>query len=168
MEINDSIDDRIAIEPLRPCHCDRLAEIIGTDEKLNHELTPSKPLAKTSADEYYNVCRQWEIKKNAVCYCILRGGIPIGSISISHRDFENKTAKCGYWLESSCWGKGYATKAFRLAINEARKMGFITLSCSILKNNLASVALWKRQGAILEEKDGRVIPYLPLQAMQQK
>ena len=98
------------------------------------------------------MCKAWEVEKNGVCYCVLRDEVPIGSISISHRDFENKTAQCGYWIESSLWGKGYTTKAFELAIEEARKAGFKTLSSSILKHNLASIALWKDRGLPCKKK----------------
>ena len=108
------------------------------------------------------MCKAWEVEKKGVCYCVLCDEVPIGSISISHRDFENKTASCGYWIHSSLWGRGYTTKAFELAIDEARKAGFETLSCSILKHNLASIALWKRHGASLQKKGGRVFPTLIL------
>lgn len=150
----------ITIKPLQLSHCTRLAELISKDEKLHEELLPSKPIELTTADEFYNSTEQWEMKTNSVCYTILCDDNPIGTISISHRDFENKSAKCGYWLESVSWGKGYATKAFVIAVDEAKNMGFKILTCSILKNNTASIALWKRQGAYFEEKDDRVIPWL--------
>jgi hypothetical protein len=41
-------------------------------------------------------------------------------------------------------------------------MGFETLTCSILKDNKASVALWQRQGAILNADDMRFIPILKI------
>lgn len=150
----------ITIEPLNIFYSKRLAEIISTDEKLHMDLSASKPLESTSAEEFYRVCKAWEDKNSAVCYCILNNGVPVGTISVSHRDFENKTAKCGYWIESSCWGKGYTTKAFELAIEEARQSGIELLTASILKDNLASIALWKRQGASLQRKGGRVFPTL--------
>ncbi len=152
----------ITIQPLNLSHSKRLAEIISTDSKLHMKLSPSKPQESTSAEELYRVCKAWEDKNNAVCYCIINNGVPIGTISVSHRDFENKTAKCGYWIESNCWGKGYTTEAFKLAIEEARQAGIELLTASILKDNLASIALWKRQGALLREKDGRVFPTLIL------
>lgn len=150
----------ITIEPLTILYSTRLAEIISTDRILHKEISSSKPLKQTNADEYYSVCKAWEVEKNGVCYCVLLDDVPIGSISISHRDFANKTAQCGYWIESNCWGKGYTTKAFELAIEEARQDGFETLSCSINKNNKASIALWRRQGASLLKKGGRVFPTL--------
>ncbi len=152
----------ITIEPLNILHSKRLSEILSTDEILHRELSSSKPIKQTSADEYYSVCKAWEVKTNSVCYCILQDAVPIGSISISHRDFANKTAQCGYWVESNRWGKGCTTKAFEIAIEEARQAGFETLYCSIQKHNLASIALWKRQGATLQKKGGRVFPTLVL------
>ncbi|MDF2685870.1 MAG: hypothetical protein K0S55_1051, partial [Clostridia bacterium] len=83
-------------------------------------------------------------------------------ISISFKNYETKIAKIGYWIESRQWGRGYATKAFALAIKGAQKMGFETLTCSILKDNKASVALWQRQGAILNADDMRFIPILKI------
>lgn len=152
----------ITIKPLQLSHCTRLAEIISKDEKLHKELSPNKSIEPITADEFYNSTKQWEIKTNSVCYAILCNDNPIGTISISYRDFEHKSAKCGYWLESASWGKGYATKAFALAIDEARNMGFEILTSNILKSNIASIALWKRRGAFFEEKDDRVIPHLSL------
>ena len=152
----------ITIELLNISHSKRLAEIISTDRILHKELSSSKPIKQTNADEYYSVCKVWEVEKNGVCYCILLDDVPIGSISISHRDFANKTASCGYWIESGLWCKGYTTKAFALVIEEARQAGFETLSSSINKQNIASIALWRRQGAVLEEINERVFPMLVL------
>ena len=152
----------ITIELLNISHSKRLAEIISTDRILHKELSSSKPIKQTNADEYYSVCKVWEVEKNGVCYCILLDDVPIGSISISHRDFANKTASCGYWIESGLWCKGYTTKAFALVIEEARQAGFKTLLSSINKHNKASIALWKRQGASVQKKDGRVFPTLVL------
>lgn len=101
-------------------------------------------------------------KTHAVCFCILHNEIPIGTISISHCDYKNKNAKCGYWIESNSWGKGYTTKAFDLAVKKAREIGFERLSCTIIPQNVASIALWKRQGADITEVDGRICPLLDL------
>jgi len=139
-----------------------LAEIISKDEKLHRELSPSKEMNDTNADEFFKYIKEWEKKTISACYTILNDDIPIGTISISFIDLENKSAKCGYWIESASWGKVYATKAFALAVNEAKNMGLKLLTCSILKTNKASIALWKRQGAYFKENDDRVFPYLEL------
>lgn len=152
----------ITIKPLEQNHCIQLAKIISKDEKLHRELSPSKTIEETTADEFYNRNKEWERKTNSICYTILYAETPIGTISISHRNFDNRSAKCGYWIESASWGKGYATEAFAHAIKEARNMGVTLLTGSILKGNVASIALWKSQGAYFEEKDGRVLPYLTL------
>jgi predicted nucleic acid-binding OB-fold protein len=88
----------ITIEPLNIIHSRRLAEIIGTDEKLHMQLTPSKPMQKTNAGEFYNFCSSWCKRTNSDSYAVLLDGIPIGLISLSQKDHETKTVKCGYWI----------------------------------------------------------------------
>ncbi len=41
-------------------------------------------------------------------------------------------------------------------------MGLAELSCSILIDNKASIALWRRQGAEMKEDNGRMNPVLKI------
>lgn len=110
----------ITIEPLSIIHSKRLAEVIGTDEKLNMQLSPSKPLHESSAEDFYNFCISWCKRTNSDSYAVLLDGVSIGLISISHQNYETRTAKCGYWIESRLWGREYTTKALELIIKEAQ------------------------------------------------
>jgi len=150
----------ITLEKLTLQHSTRLAEIIGSDRVLHMQLSPSQPMRPEEPEAYYAYCSQWAAKRHAICYAILLDNIPIGSISLCDIDADHKSARVGYWIESCQWGKGYATQAFALVIGQAQMLGVEVLTCSILKDNAASIALWKRQGATLTERDDRVIPTL--------
>jgi ribosomal protein S18 acetylase RimI-like enzyme len=152
---------------LKECEIHTLADLHMGDAQCDYKLIKDRVdyIAKTpNAFCILNGDLMNNATKTSISdsYAELLDGIPIGLISLSQKDHETETVKCGYRIESSEWGKGYATKAFALIIKEAQKMGFKTLTCSILKDNNASVALWKRQGAALNFNDTRVIPILKI------
>lgn len=152
--------NHISIDNLTLQYSERIAEILSTDEKLHMMMNSSKPMKKTDAEEYFIVCSEWCKKRNAILFAILLDNVPIGSISICDIDFKSRAAKTGYWIESAQWGKGYMTKAFALVITKAKEMEIKTLTCSIRKDNPASISLWQKYGASITEKDDRIFPLL--------
>ncbi|MDF2685580.1 MAG: hypothetical protein K0S55_761, partial [Clostridia bacterium] len=81
LKINEA--NVIAIELLNITHSQRLAEIIGTDTKLHMQLTPSRPMKESTAEEFYNFCKSWCERTNSDSYAIILDDVPIGLISIS-------------------------------------------------------------------------------------
>ncbi|MBU2702947.1 RimJ/RimL family protein N-acetyltransferase [Sporomusaceae bacterium BoRhaA] len=62
-----------------------------------------------------------DCQKPADMFAIVLGEKAIGTISLSHQNTINHTARIGYWLGSAYWNKGYASKAFQLILDQAKK-----------------------------------------------
>lgn len=155
----------VLLELLNQKHSIKLAEIIGTDKLLHQFLSPSKPMTQVNAQEFFSHCTKWSIQTSSILYAILLENHPIGQISLSHINFKEQSAKCGYWVASTYWDNGTGTKAFLLILKEARLRGILTLTGTIDKTNFASIALWKKHGAIFKDADdpSKIIPILKLE-----
>lgn len=70
----------------------------------------------------------------------------VGVISV--QDVEPRIGNVAYWIGSSYWGKGIATEALRLAINQEWLMEFDVLVGKHLSSNSASGVVLKRNGFI--------------------
>lgn len=151
---------KIEIKKLDLTYCDEIANILSSDEKLHTALTPNRPCRMISGKEYYEGCKAWELQKNGVNYVILDNGAPIGSISYSKKDAL--TARCGYWIKSSLWGKGYCTKSFALFLPIVKKAGFSFLTASIIKDNKASLKIWAKYTDNIKIHGDRYIPVVEL------
>lgn len=152
----------ITIADLTLEHSASLAQILSTDERLHCTLSQEQEMREVQGGEYFITCMQWAERRHGICHAILLNGQVIGSISLANIDYEGRSASAGYWLASHHWGKGYATTAFALLISRAREMGIKTLTCTIHADNAASLALWRRQGAVFSETDGKFTPVLDI------
>ena len=152
----------ITVAELALAHSGALAHILSTDERLHHELNPQGSITNVGPQEYFDTCVRWAERRNGRCYAILLGEQPIGSISLCDIDYEKRVASVGYWLASGHWGNGYATKAFARLIAEATNMTIAKLTCCISPDNVASLAMWKRLGALLTDDNGMIRPWLSI------
>ena len=150
----------ITIKTLDIGYCNDLAELLNSDEKLHLALSPNSPLKNITGNDYYEGCRAWEVRKNASNFVILYNEKPIGSISFHKRD--NLTAGCGYWIESSLWGKGYGKEAFSLFLPIIKKAGYKYVTSNILKSNEASLRIWAKYTTDIIEDEDRYSPIICL------
>jgi len=92
--------------------------------------------------------------ETSVCFliCLVEDGSIIGAISLSqifHGGFQN--AYLGYYIGAHYAGKGYMTEALQLTLRYAfTKLKLHRLEANIQPDNVASIALVKRAGFILE------------------
>lgn len=125
-------------------HAKEIAEIFNADSLLREKMGWTYA-EKVAVEDVVQKQKEWEQKKHGICYCILLCGDLLGSISY-YRTCGNEVA-CGYWLKSSCWGRGYMTQAFAWGIEQFIKQGFQKATANIAVNNIASLKIWRRYHA---------------------
>ena len=131
-----------------------LAEILSSDAILTHALSSRSPEPMTG-EEMLEHMREWCRQTCSISFAIRdEFGETIGMISLSHVNEERRAARVGYWLASSAWGKGIATRAFGCVAALARELGVRSLSASIEADNTASRRIWLRHGATEREIEG--------------
>jgi len=106
---------------------------------------------------------EWCASRRATTYAILAEGVAIGTISISHRSPDGRSARVGYWIGSRYRRQGYCTSAFEAMLARAATEGIRRVSATIASDNLPSRRLWERQGGVpAEAADGRLRYELPV------
>lgn len=94
-----------------------------------------------SIENIENVIEQWE---NSLGFCIMCDNKKVGIIALTER--QDKSLSWGTSIIEDFRGKGIATKAFGLAVVEAKKKGYSTIISSCSKSNIASLHLHKKAG----------------------
>jgi ribosomal-protein-alanine N-acetyltransferase len=71
----------------------------------------------------------------------------IGVIGLFHLDTFTPKAEVGYWIRSSCHGKGYATDALNTLINYCRnEMKLVRVDAQVATDNIASQRVVEKCG----------------------
>lgn len=122
----------------------RLVERLGSNHSVN-----------ISEQEFSETNKKWSAEKDADMFAIVLGKKAIGMISLSYQDTINHTARIGYWLGSAHWNKGYASKAFQLILDQAKRRKIQYVSSTIRKDNIASIKIWLNYGAQTVSKDDK-------------
>ena len=146
----------IEILKLDKTHSDILANILSADGALHEFLTPNQAMKLISGDEYYDGCLEWEKRKNGCCYTVLIDGVPIGSISFTHK--ADNTATVGAWIKSDLWNLGYGTQILSKFKGIVKAKGYKYLTGSILKSNPRSKRMCEKCGAAFTEDIDRWYP----------
>jgi len=100
-------------------------------------------LARQSAS---GKCRELAIE------CLDAGGL-VGVVAV--QDVEPGVGNVAYWVGSAYWGRGIATEALRLAIQQAWLPEFEVLVGRHLTSNPASGVVLKRNGFVFVGTEGR-------------
>ncbi|HSV28920.1 MAG TPA: GNAT family N-acetyltransferase [Candidatus Omnitrophota bacterium] len=139
-----------------------IAELLNFDEGLPKELRhpPDAPLE--TAESVLSFTREWCLPRNAIFHAIVVGGRAIGSISLSHVDTVEGTARSGYWLGSAHQGRGYATQALGTLVAIARESGLARLSATIPADNERSRRVWEKLGAVVDSDGGKLTAMIAL------
>ncbi|ABG41365.1 GCN5-related N-acetyltransferase [Paraglaciecola sp. T6c] len=76
----------------------------------------------------------------------------VGCVSAEPGQFEyTYSAEVGYWLAEQFWGKGYASKALALLIDEVKNNSeIVRLHASVFEGNLASCQVLEKCGFTAE------------------
>lgn len=128
-----------------------LVALLNEDKLLRCALgMQDSPLISTV--EFNRITQQWQADHHAFTYAIFFQTTIIGMISVSHMTTDG-LARIGYWLTSTHWNRGIATKAFALALEKAKSLGIHEVSAIIEKDNIASLKIWGRLGAHKEQLD---------------
>lgn len=150
----------ITIEKLDIVYCKKMAELLNSDEKLHLVLSPNRLHTSITGQEYYDVCKAWEIRKNGNSFVVLYDEKPIGSISYHKKN--SSLAGCGYWIKSSLWGKGYGKEVFSMFLPIIKNAGCEYVTASILKGNVASWKIWMKYTIDIKEDEYRYTPLIKL------
>ena len=163
------MDSIITIEPIDEQNFGDIAVLITYDKVLLKSLSPGRDFQtainelKTMDDIFkkeFEYITKWQTDNDANSYAIRLKNKSIGLISLSHQ--KGRQANVGYWLASSEWNKGYATKAFDQIINIAKKRGFTKLLATIDSSNIASKRIWENRGASFDIRDNKLITSLKI------
>jgi RimJ/RimL family protein N-acetyltransferase len=147
----------ITLELINEQNFNDLVFLLTYDKVLLKSLE-SEPLSNNN--KQFRYIAKWQSENKANSYAIRLGNKSIGLISLSYE--KDKQAKVGYWLASSEWNKGYATKAFIQIVKIAKQCGVIKLSASINPLNAASKRIWDNLGANFKVFNNNLIASLEI------
>ncbi len=90
--------------------------------------------------------------KNGIIRAIEVDGVFVGCVGAEPGQFEYAySAEVGYWLAEPFWGKGYASKALALLVNEVKNNSeIVRLHASVFAGNQASCRMLEKCGFITE------------------
>lgn len=136
----------------------QLAEMLSKDEVLRADLGMDASNRPT-ADDVLQELADWCPPRRATTYAILTGDRAVGTISLSHRDLDSRSARIGYWVGSRYRCRGYATKAFAAVLAQAASEGIMSVSATVAVDNMPSLRLWARHGSNATTTDEGKIRY---------
>jgi len=123
-------NDNIVLESIDE-HMNGLIWFLNHDDCLAEALG-SNCSVKISKQDFMETNKKWAAENCADLFAIVLEKKAIGMISLSHQDANSHTAQIGYWLGSQYWNKGYASKAFQLIVDLAKRkrMKYV---CSLIR-----------------------------------
>jgi len=140
----------------------QLAAMLCEDDVLRGDLGMG-PDRKPTADSFLEHLAEWCASRRATTYAILADDVAVGTISISHRSPDGRSARVGYWMGSRHRRQGHCTRAFEAVLARAAAEGIRCVSATIAADNLPSRRLWERQGGVPSEvSEGRLRYELPV------
>ncbi len=71
---------------------------------------------------------------------------------------EGETVEVGYWIGRVFWGRGYATSALQLLMEEARKRKISRLAAEVFPDNARSKRVLEKNGFVLGGETERNLP----------
>lgn len=142
----NKISLRLIDDKLPPNHANELVQILNKDEELSSSLSRDNTNEMSCNDFIINTI-QWAKQTGSLSYAILFCDEAIGTISLSHIDYEHGKARVGYWISSLHWRKGYTSEAFKQLLVIAKNRQINSLTAKFHKQNIASRLILKKFGA---------------------
>ncbi len=149
-----------SVHDLNARQVNQFVSILNTDEKLDQSLGGEGK--KITAQEFKTKNIVWAKNNRAQIFTIMLKSRAIGMISLSHINLGTKKANVGYWLASKYWGMGITTQAFKQILEIAKNSNLKYLSCTIHKDNKASLGIWLAFKAKITSKGGNYTPIIKL------
>jgi [ribosomal protein S5]-alanine N-acetyltransferase len=88
-------------------------------------------------------------------FAIMAGTEFVGAIGFKS---GSESIEIGYWIGRPYWGRGYATRAVRLLIEEAQRRGIKRLQAEVFPENFGSMRVLEKCGFLRECKVERDLP----------
>ena len=145
--------ERLTLLPITVDHFEAHARIVGDPDVMHYII--DEPM--TRAQAWWNVARyvgHWQIRGYGMYVALEKSS---GEV-IGHMGFLNPEGgrgfELGWILARSAWGKGYASEGTRALVDRAfGELGQNHIVCVINAENLASIAVAERLGAVLEREE---------------
>ena len=135
---------------------EQLAEILGEDDALRTDLGIA-PDNRPAADGFLDELAAWCAPRRASTFAILADGVAVGTISISHRSPDGRSARIGYWVGTRYRRLGHCRRAFAAVLAQAAAEGIEHVSGTVAAENTASRRLWERHASVATVlADGRI------------
>lgn len=96
-----------------------------------------------SAEVFYPLFARVLTDENVTARAILADELPVGSVSCFVRDGRKYV---GYWLDRGHWGRGIATRALRLLLDEVSAR---PLHARVARSNGASIRVLEKCGFVV-------------------
>jgi RimJ/RimL family protein N-acetyltransferase len=145
--------ERLTLRPWRPGDAAAVRSIMA-DPRMNRYLRLPDPYTESAAREFVTdlapgVARAGRGADLAVAD--IASGRVVGAIGL-HLDTAKdwRAAEIGYWMDSACWGRGYAVEATRTVSRFAIEHGTRRLQIRCDVGNVASAAVAMRAGYSFE------------------
>ena len=140
---------RVTLRPMR----EEDAEFIikwRNDPKIHKWLFSNDTITLQSHLEWF---RNRKPNRLDFVICLLDSELPIGTVSYTNIDFENRKAEAGKMLgDRTQWGQGLATEAYRLWIVFGfENLGLYYIYTQTLSTNLKNIRLNERLGFRIEK-----------------
>ncbi|MBT3635252.1 MAG: GNAT family N-acetyltransferase [Candidatus Marinimicrobia bacterium] len=131
----------VTIKFYNESHSEPLAIILRNDTKLQQSMG-SNFLGST--EDFHKKTTEWINKTNSFTYSIVSDDTPIGLISLSNYNPNNKTARIGYWISSEYWNREVTSTAFNNLLEVAKSKSIKTVSSHVENDNIASMKIWDK------------------------
>ena len=129
----------ISIELYNESHSESLAIILQNDIKLQKSLGSN---FNDSTKDFHKKTTKWIHKNNSFTYSVVSDDIPIGLMSLSKYNPNNKTARIGYWISSEFWNRKVTSEAFNYLLEVAKSKSIKPVSSHIDNENITSMKIW--------------------------
>lgn len=117
------------------------------------------PCSDSDAIDWIRAMVDSEYDGNQIYRAIVADGIVVGLVSVTMpRGNHCVDGKLGYMMMPEFCGKGIATEAVRLMVNQAfRRKPYERLSATVYEPNFASVRVLEKNGFVLEGKKANAV-----------
>ena len=136
------ITDRLVLQSLRDIDRDDMVNILHSDVKKTYMIPDLHN--KEEEDKLFNRLKVITEDNSHFAYGIFLNDKVIGYLNDVEKDEEE--IEIGYFISPSHWGHGYASEAFKAAINALFKMGYQRVYAGFFVGNLASERVMQKCG----------------------
>lgn len=141
-----------------PEEAEQIAALLNEDRTLRADLGIEGD-AKLTPEEILQEIADWCAPRRATTFAIISEGRAVGTISLSHRNPETRSARIGYWVGSRHRRRGVATAAMAEVLARAAGEGIVSVSATVAVDNRPSRRLWERFGGVADPGNDATLRY---------